>query len=333
VVRINATGRRLLRSNSQVPFPLDHLPRERIFRESVAGALAGDVTEGAEAQIDGRTLALTARPLAGGGAVVAVLDLTATRRLEAVRRDFVANVSHELKTPLTVVGGFAETLTDDELPAESRRQFAETILANTRRMQRIVDDLLDLSRIESGGWVPKPVPIDVRPALTDAVLPLRAIAEEKGMKLELCVSDDARVVIADPTAFRQVLTNLIENAVRYTTTGSITVTATREVPSAAPAYPAQGVVTTGSPSSGEATEAGVWIAVRDTGVGIAAEHLPRIFERFYRVDRARSREAGGTGLGLAIVRHLIEAHHGRIRAESQPGRGTTVAVFFPDASD
>ena len=106
-------------------------------------------------------LALTARLAGGGGAVVAVLDLTATRRLEAVRRDFVANVSHELKTPLTVVGGFAETLTDEDLPLDRRRQFAETILANTRRMQRIVDDLLDLSRIESGGWVPKPVSIDV----------------------------------------------------------------------------------------------------------------------------------------------------------------------------
>jgi signal transduction histidine kinase len=327
VVRINATGRRLLRTQSPVPFPLDYLPRERIFRESVLSALAGEVTEGAEAEIDGRTLALTARPLAGGGAVVAVLDLTATRRLEAVRRDFVANVSHELKTPLTVVGGFAETLTDEELPEESRRQFAETILANTRRMQRIVDDLLDLSRIESGGWVPKPAPTDIRAAVTDVVLPWRTVTEAKGMAFELCVPDDARVVVADPTALRQVLTNLVENAVRHTTSGSITVTALREAarsPSvgAGPELP--------STQSGSLPEPGVWITVRDTGVGIAAEHLPRIFERFYRVDRARAREAGGTGLGLAIVRHLVEAHRGRVRAESQVGRGTTVAVFFPD---
>jgi len=332
VVRINATGRRLLRAATPVPFPLDYLPRERVFRESVTDALAGGVTEAAETTVDGRSLALTARPLAGGGAVVALLDLTATRRLEAVRRDFVANVSHELKTPLTVVGGFAETLTDEELPPERRRQFAETILANTRRMQRIVDDLLDLSRIESGGWVPKPVPVDVRAAAADAVLPSKAAAEAKGIAIELCVPDDARKMRADPTALRQVLTNLVENAVRHTAAGSVTVTTHRE--DGGPASDLAGARQTAGapPAPATAVESGVWLTVRDTGVGIAAEHLPRIFERFYRVDRARSREAGGTGLGLAIVRHLAEAHGGRVRAESQVGRGTSVAVFFPDGS-
>jgi signal transduction histidine kinase len=325
VVRINATGRKLLRATTPVPFPLDYLPRERVFRQSVTAALAGAVTEGAEATIDGRSLALTARPLAGGGAVVALLDLTASRRLEAVRRDFVANVSHELKTPLTVVGGFAETLTDEDLAPERRRQFAETILANTRRMQRIVDDLLDLSRIESGGWVPKPVVVDTRAAATDAVLPSKALAEEKGIALELFIPDDARSVLADPTALRQVLTNLVENAVRHTPTGSVTVTAQREN-GVSPSQDGDG----SAPALPDVPQPGVWLVVRDTGVGIAAEHLPRIFERFYRVDRARSREAGGTGLGLAIVRHLVEAHGGRVRAESQPGRGTSVAAFFPD---
>jgi signal transduction histidine kinase len=325
VVRINATGRKLLRATTPVPFPLDYLPRERVFRQSVTAALAGAVTEGAEATIDGRSLALTARPLTGGGAVVALLDLTASRRLEAVRRDFVANVSHELKTPLTVVGGFAETLTDEDLAPERRRQFAETILANTRRMQRIVDDLLDLSRIESGGWVPKPVVVDTRAAATDAVLPSKALAEEKGIALELFIPDDARSVLADPTALRQVLTNLVENAVRHTPTGSVTVTAQREN-GVSPSQDGDG----SAPALPDVPQPGVWLVVRDTGVGIAAEHLPRIFERFYRVDRARSREAGGTGLGLAIVRHLVEAHGGRVRAESQPGRGTSVAAFFPD---
>lgn len=315
VVRINATGRRLLRANTAVPFSVDHLPRERSFRAAVAGALGGTVTEAAEATVGDRTLALTARPLAGGGAVVALLDLTATRRLEAVRRDFVANVSHELKTPLTVVGGFAETLTDEGLSSDRRRQFAETILANTRRMQRIVDDLLDLSRIESGGWVPMPVSVDIRTAAADALLPSKALAEEKRIALDVCVPEDARTVTADPTALRQVLTNLVENAVRHTSTGSVTVSTTRDV----------------SAGNGAATEPpGVWITVRDTGAGVPAEHLPRIFERFYRVDRARSRDAGGTGLGLAIVRHLAEAHGGRVHADSQVGRGTAVAVFFPD---
>jgi signal transduction histidine kinase len=321
VVRINTTGRRLLRVRPPVPFPLDFLTRERVFRESVAAALMGTVTESAETRLDGRVLALTARPLAAGGAVLALLDLTETRRLEAVRRDFVANVSHELKTPLTVVGGFAETLIDDELPTERRRQFAETIMSNTRRMQRIVDDLLDLSRIESGGWVPKPISIDARAAALDAALPSRAAAEGKGITIDICVPDDARLVHADPTALRQVLTNLIENAVRHTTAGSVSIVSQRQL-----GDPAGSTVQGASPDSGP----GVWVSVRDTGVGIGPEHLPRIFERFYRVDRARSRDAGGTGLGLSIVRHLAEAHGGTVRAESQLGRGTSVAVFFPD---
>src|SRR6185437_5714760 len=271
VVRINTTGRRLLRATGPVPFPVDHLPRDRVFRESVTSALAGGITEGAGVHVEGRTLALTARPLAVGGAVVALLDLTGTRRLEAVRRDFVANVSHELKTPLTVVGGFAETLTDEDLPPDRRRQFAETILANTRRMQRIVDDLLDLSRIESGGWVPKPIGVDVRVAAADAVLPSRAIAEAKGIALELCIKDDARLVVADPTALRQVLTNLVENAVRHTSAGSVTVMTRREDEFAAAASQSPSVRDGPAPAG----EPGVWITVRDTGVGIGPEHLPR----------------------------------------------------------
>jgi two-component system phosphate regulon sensor histidine kinase PhoR len=313
VVRINATGRELLRVRQVTPFTVEQLPRERIFREALAAALEGRVTEDVETTIDGRTLALTARPLLGsGGAVLALLDLTSTRRLERVRSDFVANVSHELRTPLTVVGGFAETLAmDDDLPAEHRRQFAETIQSNTQRMQRIVDELLDLSRIESGGWVPMPASIDVGSAAADAILPSRSIAAAKGVALDVCVADDAATVYADATALRQVLVNLVENALRYTQSGSVTVATTRDAPAGG-------------------TGAGVWVSVRDTGGGIAPEHLPRIFERFYRVDRARSRDAGGTGLGLAIVRHLVETHGGRVRAESQVGRGTTVAAFFPD---
>jgi two-component system, OmpR family, phosphate regulon sensor histidine kinase PhoR len=178
-----------------------------------------------------------------------------------------------------------------------------------------VDDLLDLSRIESGGWVPKPAPIDVRAAAADAVVPSRAIAAEKGVALEVSVPDDARTVMADVTALRQILTNLVENAVRHTSAGSVTVATHREP---------------GLDAAGTSTPSGVWLIVRDTGAGIPAQHLPRIFERFYRVDRARSRDAGGTGLGLAIVRHLVEAHGGQVRADSQVGRGTTVSAFFPD---
>jgi two-component system, OmpR family, phosphate regulon sensor histidine kinase PhoR len=230
------------------------------------------------------------------------------RRLETVRRDFVANVSHELKTPLTVVGGFAETLLDDNLPAEQRHRFASTILTNTRRMQRIVDDLLDLSRIESGGWTPNPSVTDVEAAAADAVLTVNEKCRAKGITIRTEVSPEAKTVYADLTALRQILSNLVDNAVRHTNAGDIVVFSHRE-------------------------DGGVAIGVRDSGSGIPREALPRIFERFYRVDTARSREEGGTGLGLAIVRHLVEAHGGRVRADSTLGVGTTVEAWLPDSAE
>ena len=304
VVRINERGRTFLRVGAPVPFSTALLPRSATMRDAIDAAMAGQVTEPAELAVGGRTLAVTARPLARGGAVVALFDLTAIRRLEVVRRDFVANVSHELKTPLTVVNGFAETLLQDaDLSPEQRRQFAETIVANASRMQRIVDDLLDLSRIESGGWTPDPVWADALAAVRDAVTSVAARARSKGLQLVVDVPAGARVY-ADLTALRQVTCNLLENAVRYTTAGSVTV----------------GV---------ETGTGGTWIRVADTGVGIPPEHLPRIFERFYRADPSRSRAEGGTGLGLAIVKHLVDAHRGQVRADSEPGRGTTVSVFFP----
>jgi signal transduction histidine kinase len=308
VVYANDAARRLLALRAPVPFPADHLPRERDLREALRDALGGTETGPVELLVAGRQLAVTARPIAeGAGAALTFFDLGPVRRLEAIRRDFVANVSHELKTPLTVVGGFAETLADDDVAPADRRRFAETIRANAHRMQRIVDELLDLSRIETGGWRPMPERLDVAAAADEASTAARDSAEAKGIELVIDVAPGAAEVRADATALRQVLANLVENAVRHTGTGSVTVVARRDE-----------------------TRAGVWIGVRDTGCGIAAEHLPRIFERFYRVDPGRSREAGGTGLGLAIVKHLVEAHGGEIRAESTPGVGTTIEGFFPD---
>ncbi|MBM3885135.1 MAG: HAMP domain-containing protein [Gemmatimonadetes bacterium] len=306
VVRINETARRLLGVQARLPFSVDLLPREVTLREAVTAAFAGETTDGAEVIIAGRTLNVTARPLADGGAVLALFDLTRVRRLEAVRRDFVANVSHELRTPLTIVGGFAETLAEGDVPSEVRQQFADRILGNTRRMQRIVDDLLDLSRIESGGWVPNPVPVDLSGVTSEVIASARDAATAKGIDLLVHIAADAAVAHADPTALRQVLGNLVDNAVRHTATGTVTLFS-------------------------RAHEAGIEVGVRDTGIGIGASHLPRIFERFYRVDPARSREAGGTGLGLAIVRHLVEAHGGRVRAESTEGVGTTIVARFPHA--
>jgi two-component system phosphate regulon sensor histidine kinase PhoR len=304
VVQINEAARRLLDIRVPLPFSLDMLPRDAILRDSLADALRGATSDPGEVSLNGRTLLLTARPLKHGGAVLALFDLTAMRRLESVRRDFVANVSHELRTPLTVIAGFTETLTEEGVPPEKRRQFGEMILSNTTRMQRIVDDLLDLSRIESGGWLPNPVLIDAESIVLDVFSGLRDASEAKGIELEVRIDPSAKEVFADRTALRQVLSNLLENAVRYTSHGVVTVDT----------EPAPG---------------GVNLSVSDTGTGIPPEHLPRIFERFYRADSGRSRESGGTGLGLAIVRHLVEAHGGKVEAESAAGRGTTMRVFFP----
>jgi signal transduction histidine kinase len=307
VVRINERGRALLNVPAAVPFPSEILPRSAMMREAIEAALAGEATDPTELEIGGRTLAVTARPLVVGGAVVTLFDLTPVRRLEVVRRDFAANVSHELKTPLTVVNGFAETLLlEPDLSPEQRRHFTEAIAANASRMQRIVDDLLDLSRIESGGWMPAPASVELTGLVRDTFTTVEGKARSKGLKLVSAVTDGQRIH-GDPTALRQVLSNLVENAVRYTTTGSVKVSAREDA-------------------------GGVWLEVQDTGVGIPAPHLPRIFERFYRVDPSRSRAEGGTGLGLAIVKHLVEAHGGRVRARSEAGVGTTISVFFPNES-
>ena len=305
VIRINRSGRQLLDAHAAVPFSIDLLPRDRTLQDALAEALAGGVVDRAETQFRNRTLAVTARPLGVGGAVLALFDLTGTRRLETVRRDFVANVSHELKTPLTAIRGFAETLATELASDQQHAQFAQTIRANAERMQNLIDDLLDLSRIESGGWAPSPVDVDVAAAAAEAAAPYREEANQRGTTIQVSVEPGAAKLRVDPVALRQALGNLIENAVRYTPSG--------------------GAITIFS----RIADHGIAVGVRDTGAGIPADHLPRIFERFYRVDPARSRAAGGTGLGLAIVKHLVEAHGGRVRADSQVGRGTTVSLFFP----
>ena len=287
VVRLNESARRLLGLTAAVPFSADLLPQERLVRDAVRAATSGIPTEPAELLLAERTLLLTARPLPDSGGVLAVMDLTTRRRLETIRRDFVANVSHELKTPLTVISGFAETLRDRDLNEEDRARFLDTIEANTRRMQRIVDDLLDLSRYESGSWVPNVAPNDLAGIVTDVFASLHRAAEAKGLTLAFQASAAARHVDADPTALRQILSNLVENAVRHTMRGGITVRAEAPAPG------------------------GTTLSVSDTGTGIPVEHLGRIFERFYRVDSGRARGEGGTGLGLAIVLHLVAAQADR----------------------
>jgi signal transduction histidine kinase len=310
LVTANAAARRLLGYGPDDALPdLPELFRIKAARETVDLALAGTPVADRELELDGRVLLVNARPLPAGGAVLVLHDLTELRRLEAVRRDFVANVSHELKTPLTSISGYTETLLADDRPDDATaHRFLETIRNNARRMQQLVDDLLDLARLESGGWRPACESVDVAAAAQEVWAALGDRAARCGIRFEVAAAPDATGVDADPLALRQVLANLLDNSLRHTPPGGhVQVRSRRD-------------------------DGGVTVSVTDDGAGIAREHLDRIFERFYRADPSRSREHGGTGLGLAIVKHLVEAHGGRVGAESEPRRGTTVTAWFPDAS-
>jgi two-component system phosphate regulon sensor histidine kinase PhoR len=308
IVTANSAARRLLGYATDDPLPdLQELFRAKGARDVVRQVTEGVSIEGRELELDGRMLLVSARPLNSGGAVLVLHDVTDVRRLEAIRRDFVANVSHELKTPLTSIAGYAETLVSDPPDEATSRRFLEIVLGNARRMQRLVDDLLDLSRIESGRWQPRKEPVDIGTVAREAWAPLAERGAHRGMSLSVAIDPDAAEVPADAEGLRQVLTNLFDNALRYTPAGGTI------------------AVHTGK------QEGGLAVMVSDTGPGIPHEHLSRVFERFYRVDPSRSREEGGTGLGLAIVRHLVEAHGGTVRAESELGEGTTITCWFPPA--
>ena len=296
--------------------------RRQPFLELVRRALDGAPVPPTELTQDGAHLLATAQPLPGGGAVMVFLDVSALRRLEDVRRDFVANASHELKTPLTAIRGFAETLLDPQLPPELRRQFTQTVKANADRLQRVVDDLLDLSRIETGGWRVQPEIVSVGETAGEAWGALQGAAEAKRARLEVRVPPECEFVAADPSALRQIFGNLFANSLRFIPEGGRVELSARCVsgPSGDGAAPA---------GSDPEERAWVQIAVADDGAGIPSAHLPRIFERFYRADAARSREEGGTGLGLAIVKHLVEGHGGTVHAESELGRGTTIRFTLP----
>ena len=218
---------------------------------------------------------------------------------------FLAGLSHELKTPLTNMRGFAEPLADGELPAEQSTEFAGRILANVERMQSLIDDLLDLSRIESGVWTPEPDDISLGGLVDSAWNSLLPRQEDRNIELERDYPPDLQLRV-DRDALVQVLCNLLDNAVRYTPEGgSVRLTTSR-------------------------SEDRTRIEVSDDGPGIPTAQLERVFERFYRVDTARSRQAGGTGLGLSIVKHLVAAHGGEVGIESELGAGTTVWFTIPD---
>ena len=304
VLVCNTAMRRLLEREANAPLPnIKMLFVRADTRAVVDEVLAGQSVSGRELMLGTQTVLVTARPLPAGGGVICAHDITDLRRLENVRRDFVANVSHELKTPLTNIAGYSDTLLQDAVDTETTQRFLQVIRANTQRMQHLIDDLLDLAKLESGGWSPVPQHVDLRESAALAWAPLADRATSVHVTLSLTM-DSGLALIADPNAFHQILTNLFDNALRYSGEGGrIEVIA-------------------------NALKQGTEVLVRDSGTGIAAEHLPRVFERFYRADPARSRAHGGTGLGLSIVKHLVEAHGGNVEISSAFGHGTTVRLSF-----
>ncbi len=271
-----------------------------------AGEQRNVQTARASSIVPGRTFDVTAAPMPGGGVVAVLRDLTETERMEKTRRDFIANVSHELRTPLTSIQGYAETLLDSTPNANHIHEFLEIIRKNAARMSRLTEDLLTLARVESGEQrfdIQPSVPGDL---LHEVVQSFSTMAQAQG--IELVVENQAdSMVAADREAMHQVFANLVDNALKYAASGRRVVLGAR------------------------GQDRMVEFYVQDFGPGIASEHLPRLFERFYRVDKARSRESGGTGLGLAIAKHIILAHGGSIRAESELNHGCMFLFTIPTA--
>lgn len=286
-----------------------HLLRDPDFTAFLHGRNpAQDVVVPAPGSTPGRPMRLSLRlhPYGEGRLLLLSRDVTALEQAEFMRRDFVANVSHEIRTPLTVLAGFVETLQSLELPREERSRYLQMMSQQAQRMQTLVNDLLTLSRLEgspppgTGEWTP------VATFLVQCEQDARALALALGKKLQLLVPPAPPLALGGAAGeLQSAFSNLVSNAVRYTPSGGVIEVQVRE-------------------------EAGrlEW-SVRDTGPGIAPEHLPRLTERFYRVDRSRSRETGGTGLGLAIVKHVVQRHGGELRIESTPGTGSVFTLVLP----
>jgi len=287
------------------------LSRDVEFNSVVREALASQRPTFREVELRGaihRFLKVTVGPTADGSAWVLVFhDVTETKRLERVRTDFVANVSHELRTPLTAIKGFAETLSSSGFQDRERAtHFVSIIDRQAERLSRLIDDLLILSDLELGKMPVRVCPTSLAPIVRDVVELLAEPARRGGIEVEVDVGDGIRVM-GDPDRLAQVVSNLLDNAIKYTPgNGSVRIRAAR-------------------PSGSDDVE----LTVEDTGAGIPAEDLPRLAERFYRVDKARIRELGGTGLGLSIVKHIVHAHGGTLRIDSRLGVGTTVTVTIP----
>jgi len=309
VVWFNGAMKRLAASSISVGTPLIRAVRDPDFLRVV-----GDVLEQQSPQsvtlfsiAPGRTFGMTSAPLPDGGAVCVLRDNTAIARVERTRRDFIANVSHELRTPLTSLLGYTETLID-ESPDPKAREFLEIIRRNAQRMSRLTEDLLTLARVESGEDRLQEGPVSSHELLRDAQASFSELTRNRGVTLEIAEARNFEV-LADKEAIHQVFANLIDNALKYAAGSK--------------------KIEIGAVKRSSELE----FYVRDFGPGIPSEHLPRLFERFYRVDKARSREAGGTGLGLAIVKHIVLNHGGRAGVNSELGHGSVFWFRLPLAEN
>lgn len=305
-----ATGRRIWEVTrvTAVSSILEHVRKSGREQTDECKIAATDAAR-AEVEIELRASPLRDAGGADAGAVVVLHDVTSLRRLESVRRDFVANVSHELKTPLTAIRGLVETMLDDpEMPVETGRRFLERIREQSLRLSTLVGDLLTLARIEANEERVERRALDLGALLRDCSSRFGELAARHGLALDTQLGALSRSVEGDEESLRQIVDNLLDNACKYT--------------------PAGGRVWLRVEQDDSETR----IEVRDTGIGIAPRDQERVFERFYRVDKARSRELGGTGLGLSIVKHLVQTLGGRVSLESHVGRGSTFRVHLPHAS-
>lgn len=289
--------------------PITNLVRQPDFVSYLEGENYGDPLILRPMRSIVRTLALQVVEFGDGQKLLLSRDISQLERLERVRRDFVANVSHELKTPLTVVIGFVETLLDalPELPREEAEHYLKLAMEQAQRMQRLVDDLLTLSALETDSPPPSEEPVDVVGLLEEVRRDAEALSAGRH-RIEVESEEDGgagTVLLGSAKELRSACVNLASNAVRYT--------------------PAGGRITLRWKRTADGGE----FSVEDNGIGIEAEHIPRLTERFYRVDRGRSRETGGTGLGLAIVKHVLTRHQATLQVDSEPGRGSRFTVRFP----
>jgi len=302
----NAVMQRIALSPVQAGRALVHSIRDPEVLSSVAAALTQRQASRRRATSlsPGKIFEVNAAPMPGGGAVAVLHDVSEKERSETTRRDFVANVSHELRTPLTCITGYVETLLDDRGLSSQTREFLQIILKNASRMNRLTEDLLALASVESGDYKLNLEKVPASTLVEEAVASLAGLVLDSALSLQVGETTD-EPVMADLDALSQVFGNLIENAMKYGKAG--------------------GRIRVGARKQDGLIE----FYVEDFGPGIAYEHLPRIFERFYRVDKARSRESGGTGLGLAIAKHIVHAHGGDIRCESELGFGATFLFRLP----